>query len=454
MTTPKTKPVKQDPVKDVGAPYSLITSLLIGFPFLAIVAAMDMRDGTTDNCTSITGIIILMLGLTLCFYWRRLNHRFIKSFFAFAFIVNQWLFMICTTVARIIHADSVGSAAYKGVMILSLAASALIAVIFVVAWIFDSPRHYRFQAMSMSLASAMLVGIIAFRSLHVVEMVPGKEFMLSAHSAIADISKNVSIPSEIKALEAKILPADAMARLTAEKPATPEEKTDHAEDAAWGYDGDRGPESWGKLTDSFAACTAGTRQSPIDLTRSMHEAKHLKAAYHEAPMHIIDNGHTIQLRYDAGSQIKIGSDTYTLKGVQIHSPSEHTINGVVYPMEVQLIHADAKNRLAILSVLVEKGASHSELEKIFAFMPKGKKKEENPHGIMVDAMKLLPRDKRTFQYSGSLTTPPCTEGVVWNIFKQPIELSEQQIKSFRVRYTNNARPVQSMNGREAVDTAH
>ena len=442
----KSTPKKKEFVQEAGAPYNLITSLLIGFPFLAVVAAMELRETTRGSGTVITGTVLMMLGLTLCFYWRRLNNQAAKKFFSFVFIANQWGYMICATLARVIHPAAVSGASYKSVMIACLLVSALISLIFIIAWIVESPLHFRFQALSMSIACAMLIGIITFRSMGMAEVVTGKELILSAHNAISDISKNVTIPSEIKELKTKIAET-ALAGLAEKKPAG-EDKADHSEDVAWGYDEESGPDAWGKLVEAFALCGSGTKQSPIDLPRSAKQGRHVKIAYRAAPMHIMDNGHTIQLSYDAGSRIHINGVTYELKRIQMHSPSEHTINGTVYPMELQLIHTDAKNKIAILSVLLEKGANNAELEKIFAFMPKGKKKEDSPHDIMVDAGKLVPHDKHSIQYTGSLTSPPCSEGVIWNVFKQPMELSEQQIKAFRLRYSGNARPVQTLGGRE------
>ncbi len=221
--------------------------------------------------------------------------------------------------------------------------------------------------------------------------------------------------------------------------------------AHWGYSGDSGPEHWGELDKKFAACSKGKNQSPINLTGFVEaDLEAIKFNYQTSVTEILNNGHTVQANYAKGSTIFIDGKAFELKQFHFHAPSENHINGKSFPMEAHLVHADKDGNLAVVAVMFTEGSSNHLFESLWKKMPK---KTGDKHAISADinAMELLPKDKAYYRFNGSLTTPPCTEGVRWFVMKQPVTISEQQVKAFeQVMHNGNNRPVQPANARPVL----
>jgi len=221
----------------------------------------------------------------------------------------------------------------------------------------------------------------------------------------------------------------------------------------WGYKGEGAPASWSKLDPANATCSVGQRQSPIDIKGAKASALlALKFDYKSVPLNITDNGHTIQVDYAPGSMLTVGDKTYVLKQFHFHHPSEEHVNGRGYDMVAHLVHADADGHLAVVAVLFNTGQTNAVIGQVWKNIPTGKNKAVKSSGSTLNAKELLPSDLGYFTYSGSLTTPPCSEDVTWFVLKTPKTLSPDQLAVFARLYPDNARPIQPTNGREVLQT--
>ncbi len=197
----------------------------------------------------------------------------------------------------------------------------------------------------------------------------------------------------------------------------------------WGYDGADGPSHWGDLNPNFAPCKVGHRQSPIDIRNAKKsDLPPIEFHYKPSPLDIIDNGHTIMINYAPGSFISVGGKQYQLKQFHFHKPSEEKINGKTYDMVVHMVHADDAGNLAVVAVLVQKGADNQLAQELWSELPAEKGKEVIHNDIQIDLNQLLPADKGYYTFQGSLTTPPCSEGVTWFVLKQPYRFRERNRK--------------------------
>ena len=219
---------------------------------------------------------------------------------------------------------------------------------------------------------------------------------------------------------------------------------------SWSYEGATGPEHWGELAPEFALCGSGLEQSPVDIDDEQDASLPvLLANYKPAPVTIENNGHTVQHNISNGSTLKIGAQEVQLLQYHLHTPSEHTVNGASYPMEIHFVHKTPSGQLAVLGVFVRAGAFNSALEQVFKYSPKAKGSSNVPT-ISIDLQKLLPRNvvANYVHYQGSLTTPPCSQGVKWFVNQTPISASAQQIAKFKQLFHGlNARPTQDLNNR-------
>ena len=219
----------------------------------------------------------------------------------------------------------------------------------------------------------------------------------------------------------------------------------------WSYSGEGGPSHWAELDTKNAACGTGKSQSPIDIHTSGVHREGLPALvihYRPTPLHIIDNGHSVQIDVPGGNALSAAGVHSQLVQFHFHDPSEEAIDGKHAPMVIHLVHRDGKGSLSVVAVLVRQGAANPTLETLWDHLPHKKAVEEAPAGVVVDPSALLPKTHAYFTYVGSLTTPPCTEHVRWFVLKTPITASAEQIDKFRKLYPDNARPVQPVNGRE------
>ncbi|MCF6214996.1 MAG: carbonic anhydrase family protein [Emcibacter sp.] len=224
-----------------------------------------------------------------------------------------------------------------------------------------------------------------------------------------------------------------------------------ADKAQWGYTGKGGPEHWGSLSPEFATCSTGKEQSPIDVPNA--EGGAVKTNYNDTKMNVVNNGHTIQLNYAAGSTLQSEGAEYDLLQFHFHSPSEHTLEGKSFPLEVHFVHKAQNGTLAVVGVMFEEGAENAELAKIWKNMPE-KANEVITSDVTVNAGNLLPVDQTVIRYAGSLTTPPCSEGVKWHVMTSPIEVSKEQVEKFLSTVPANNRPLQPLNDRSFKAPEH
>lgn len=242
----------------------------------------------------------------------------------------------------------------------------------------------------------------------------------------------------------------------------------------WGYDGDRGPLHWGKLGPDSSLCEKGMNQSPIDLLRTRKTTlDDLQFSYRDAPFHVVNNGHTLQeveplsetaksrypkhgqtvLHSDKDSTIEFDGDLYLLEQFHFHTPSEHTIDHRHYPMELHLVHHNERHETAVVAVFMEEGKHNPFFETFLEHAPSKVGEINDDHDHAVNPMNLLPDRKSYYLYSGSFTTPPCTEGVVWMIMHDPIEVSPEQIQKFRTLVGHdNVRPIQPLHKRFVLES--
>jgi carbonic anhydrase len=231
----------------------------------------------------------------------------------------------------------------------------------------------------------------------------------------------------------------------------------------WAYDGEKGPRFWGKLDPDFSLCEAGQKQSPIDIEktapatlpklRADFSPAKLQIVHHEHVADEINNGHTIQINYTEGDTLTIGDTNYELIQFHFHSPSEHTVHGKHYPMEIHFVHKSPSGTLAVVGVFVEQGAHNKAFDPIWENLPKQKGVESHFEHVHVDVDNLLPHSHKSYRYDGSLTTPPCSEGVKWIVMKSPIHLSKEQIRTFNAIIKGNNRPVQPLHHRVTATDA-
>ena len=217
--------------------------------------------------------------------------------------------------------------------------------------------------------------------------------------------------------------------------------------AHWAYTGETGPSVWGGLKPEFASCAVGSRQSPIDIRGGIAvDLEPVQFDYQASGFNVVDNGHTVQVNMGSGNTIQVGGRRYELLQFHFHRPSEERINGRQYDMDVHLVHKDPEGRLAVVAVLLERGAAQSVVQTVWNNLPL-EKGEEQPASTVIDLNHLLPPDRGYYTYMGSLTTPPCSEGVLWLVMRQPVTVAQGQIDIFSRLYPMNARPVQSAAGR-------
>ncbi len=216
----------------------------------------------------------------------------------------------------------------------------------------------------------------------------------------------------------------------------------------WGYEGEIGPAYWGDLSEEFRLCKEGKSQSPVDIVNTVKEdIPDVQFHYSPAPLSIINNGHTVKVNYLEGSYIVYQGKRYNLVQFHFHRPSENTVNGKHFDMEAHLVHKGSNGELVVVAVFLKEGDENPLIQKLWENIPEeiGHKKVNKE--ISIDVSRLLPKDKGYYLFEGSLTTPPCTEGVKWIVLKEAVKVSKAQIERFEHFYKMNARPTQPLNKR-------
>jgi len=228
---------------------------------------------------------------------------------------------------------------------------------------------------------------------------------------------------------------------------------EHLSQHTWDYGDTRGPSHWADLEPEFAACKNGHHQSPIDIRNPKKAAlPPIHFEYKPSSLHIIDNGHTIMVNYSPGSFISVGDKKYALKQFHFHRPSEEKINGKGFDMTVHLVHADDDGKLAVVAVLLQKGEDSPLVGELWNNLPKAKDKEELFDNVQIDLSQILPPDRGYYTFSGSLTTPPCSEDVTWFVLKHPATISAEEIERFSQLYRDDARPTQPLYDRVVLES--
>ena len=220
----------------------------------------------------------------------------------------------------------------------------------------------------------------------------------------------------------------------------------------WSYAGNDGPERWGELDETYEACKTGLRQSPIDLDQATAVGDlEVSVDYDPSPLVVLNKGKTIQADFAHGSYMTSGGKVFNLLQVHFHTPSEHTFSGKTYPLVAHFVHATDEGELGVLGVLYEPGDSNAELQKIIDAAPKAKSEPKSVTGVELDAAAMIPDELEVYRYMGSLTTPPCSEGVHWHVVEDAVEASSRQIRAMESIMGMNARPVLPLNGRLLVE---
>lgn len=250
-----------------------------------------------------------------------------------------------------------------------------------------------------------------------------------------------------------LLSALGLAALTAAFADSPDDKEAAAHPKHWSYGGEGGPEHWADLAPENLPCSAGVQQSPIDLSGALAatvDTPHPRWVPAHGGM-VVNNGHTIQVDVGGAGGIKLDGADYALKQFHFHHPSEHTIDGKAYPLELHLVHASADGKLAVIGIMFEEGGANPALDAVWATAPG--KEGKAAVAFEIDTAKFMPKGGSAYRYEGSLTTPPCSETVRWTVMATPQTASASQIAAFSSLFPWNARPVQPLNRRYVLKTS-
>lgn len=223
------------------------------------------------------------------------------------------------------------------------------------------------------------------------------------------------------------------------------------EGVEWGYEGAGAPGNWGRLSPEFSACGVGRNQSPVNLTGAIRaQLEPLSPAYRAGGRDIVNNGHTIQIGFAPGSQLIFNGEPFELKQLHFHAPSENHIDGQSYALENHLVHADKDGNLLVLAILYEEGPENAGLSAFWDQSPQ-EIGDKTVLDVPVNAASLLPGKLDYYRFNGSLTTPPCSEGVYWLVLKQPLTASPEQVGAFSALMGGpNNRPLQPVNARPVL----
>ena len=246
-----------------------------------------------------------------------------------------------------------------------------------------------------------------------------------------------------------LVAAPALAQATSAVQATPAPRGEWR--TPWSYVGATGADRWGDLDPEYAACKTGKEQSPIDIHGAIKaRLAALRFAYKAGPLvHFVNNGYTVRVNYPAGNGnvLVVGDTRYELTQFHFHRPSEEYVDGKPYDMVIHLMHRASDGRVAGVAVLVTTGQANASVEQLWAQMPQQAGDEVGVPAVQINPAGLLPAAAGYYVYQGSLTAPPCREGVTWFVLKAPVTLSSEQIKAFAALYPHDVRPVQPLNGR-------
>ena len=220
----------------------------------------------------------------------------------------------------------------------------------------------------------------------------------------------------------------------------------------WTYDGPFGPQNWGLITEDYAACGTGQQQSPIDLSNPVRTAlPSIDFHWRQTDWTVSNTGHGLHVQGDQAGHIILNNVHYDLFQFHFHTPSEHTVDGENFPMAAHFVHVSQHDEIAVVAIMLEGGGRNPEFEAVMAQIPQ---QTNDPNRLQnFDPTNLLPVNRSMFQYQGSLTTPPCSETVLWSILVDPVTVSDAAITTFGIMFGENTRPVQPLNRRYVLGTA-
>jgi len=276
------------------------------------------------------------------------------------------------------------------------------------------------------------------KSLEIAELGARMQAVCAAQNALVSAGKKITVLAECSSKE-------AMAGADKDEKAKSEA---NAHNVNWGYEGDNGPEHWG---DNFPTCAKGKKQSPLNIAGPMDKSKDSIAPdYKQTALKLINNGHTIQVNVEPGTgSITINKETYDLVQFHFHRPSEEQIDGKNMAMTVHFVHKNKAGKLVVMGVLLNEGKENPVIKTLWANLPPKEGEEHAPDKMIINPANLLPSNLGFYEYEGSLTTPPCTEGVTFFILKTPMDISKAQLAKFPFKL--NARPTQEINGRKILE---
>jgi len=222
------------------------------------------------------------------------------------------------------------------------------------------------------------------------------------------------------------------------------------EDVHWTYSGERGPERWGELSKAFATCSEGKSQSPIDIVDPIDvDLNPIGFTYRGSTTAVVNNGHTLQVDVDPGNSLAIDGQVFELIQFHLHSPSEHRIQGELFALEVHFVHQNNRGELAVVAVSFRDGPRNDGIATIGDSAP-AKAGTSKPLDTPIAELEIMPASTAHYRYSGSLTTPPCTEGVLWLVLEATGSVSREQVDKFVKLIGEDARGPQPLNGRRVV----
>ena len=286
------------------------------------------------------------------------------------------------------------------------------------------------------------------KALEMADWTGRKKVICAAQNALAAAGEKVNVLSECAGSGDLVKVADGGHDA---KPAKGGKDDKHADPKAggdkhavhWGYEGAMGPDRWGN---EFPTCAKGKSQAPLNIKGPFEKALfNVAPDYKPGQLKILNNGHTIQVNVPPGSKLRIDSKPFELLQFHFHRPSEEHIDGKPSAMVVHFVHKNDAGKLAVLGVLLKEGNENPGIKALWAHAPTSEGPEVAPEGVMFNPANLLPREYEFYSYEGSLTTPPCTEGVRFFILKSHVNVSKEQVEAFP--FKKNARPIQPQNGR-------
>lgn len=423
-------------LQDAGAPHSLISSLIMGMPFLCVLVLKSMTSDFGNAVPSLIFAGFLVHGLALCFYWRRFPKSRMKSIASGFFLASYWLFMLGLLFIEVVHAwdapiDIGYTFALTGVIALGING-----ILVAIAWTKAQDSQHSLQGWVINLSGAFLVAgmLLIGPPIHVGQ----HEMKMSAKSSDHESGRHRAPQSPRKLSDSANDIITRTQQLFLQSSAEQEHTQENPKH--WTYNGATSPEYWADLNPDFEQCRFGHEQSPVDIPRSYKASgKVLELDYRPSVLEIVDTGHSIQANFEKGSHAFINGKRYELKQMHFHAPSEHTVNGASYAAEWHFVHADKDGKLAVIALLVEKGKRQPMLDMVLNYLPEKRGDISRPKGMSLLASDLFPKKLRAWQYEGSLTTPPCTAGVLWSVLTEPMQMSEDQLDKLQERYFENRR---------------